>query len=132
MKLTGISFSVIALSSLMVVTTGCAKDSLKDQIFNKHVRNDVVKGLACGATGGVVGKIYQHQSKLSDVEANQAGLTTSLVLLGGSQTYNYTNDQLSWKSGLTQTISTVAGFFASVHGIPFLLSLLPQGSTTKK
>lgn len=137
MKITGISLSVVALTSLMIVNTGCANDLLK------QTRKDIWTGVKIGGSsallvsGGTL--VAKNVTKKMDptcplvavIQNAPVPLATLLVVKNVDKIVNpEENKKTNLQSQAIQTVATLATYVISVKGIEFLLSMLPQGSKT--
>ena len=135
MKRTGISLSVVTLSSLMVVTTSCANDLLK------QTREDIWTGVKIGGSAALLVKggtfVANNVTKKMDptcplvavIQNAPVPLATLLVVKNVDKIVTPEEiKKTSLQSQAIQTVATLTSYVISVKGIEYLLSMLPQGS----
>ena len=121
MKLTGISLSVIALSSLMVVSTYCAHDPLLNRVYSEETRNTIARGLLVGATCSAFDMgLAKIASQIDPTTLRNAGTLSKLTLVVAAQPKSNDGD---FKLAVMQFLSVCTGYIAT-HGVVIALDML--------
>lgn len=129
MELRRTSISLVTLAWLIVFTTSYANDSLPSQDWKTRAHTDILKGIAYGVTGGVVGNVcFYKMMKNQHQNSKTASAATTGTFWAISQAYSKSNDELRWQSVALQTTAAVIFYCASLVGIDALIQNLPKVS----
>lgn len=116
MNRTSISFSVVAVASLMIVTTGCAYDSLT------QVGNDIMAGakIGCGSALVVAGGTFVANTATKNINFphHVAGTINSApvpaaVLVALANTDILSTKESNWSSFTVKTLATFVTYYVT-------------------